>query len=353
MKLLLVTFSDNADHQDTVFGMYEQLCSETDVEPYLLAINNPKVALERSQKTWLVDCPERPGVCPKTFNLVLLQSIIKRIKKEKFDAIYFESLHIWNLPIMMAVPKTTRTYQVIHEVIPHEGDRQEKMVHLMNKAVVKYADRIVLRNKTYIKHLTERYKISQERICFLELWRRYPEFTEPVYSGRALFFGRINPYKGIDNLVEIARMCPQLQFDVIGRVDPQMKTAVQILRQEKNVFLNEGYVSDEQMRQAFINADWVIAPYNSASQSGVIIDAYKYARPVIAYNVGAIPEQVEDGKSGYLIPAGDNERFAKQLQEAMAMEQGSYTDMCRRAYQYGKNKYAAAGATERFLQIFQ
>ena len=352
MKLLLVTFSDNADHQDTLFGMYEQLQVETDVEPYLLAIKNPKVPLIRSDKTWLVDCPERPGICKKTLNLPLLTSLIKRIKKEKFDAIYFESLHVWNLPIMIAVKKITHIYHVIHEVIPHEGDRQVTMVHWMNKTLVKFADIIVLRNKTYTKQMTERYKIPPERIQFLELWRRYPDFTEPTYSGRVLFFGRINPYKGIDNLLEIARMCPQVQFDVIGRVDPQMEDIIQTLQQEKNVTLNAEYVSDTQMREAFINADWVIAPYNSASQSGVIIDAYKYARPVIAYRVGAIPEQLADGESGYLIPAGDNKTFAQVLQKAMTMEPDVYAHMCRRAYLYGKNKYAADGAVQRFKQIF-
>lgn len=352
MKLLLVTFSDNADHQDTLFGMYEQLQTEADIEPYLLAIKTPKVSLKRSDKTWLVDCPERPGICKKTLNLHLLHAIIRRIKKEKFDAIYFESLHIWNLPIMMAFKNNVRIYHVIHEVIPHEGDKQVTMVHWMNKALVKFADIIVLRNKTYISQMTERYKISPERIRFLELWRRYPGFTEPSYSGRILFFGRINPYKGIDNLLEIARMCPQLKFDVIGRVDPQMEEIVQTLQQQKNITLNVGYVSDAQMREAFINADWVITPYNSASQSGVIVDAYKYARPVIAYNVGAIPEQVADGESGYLVLAGDNKAFAEVLQKAMTMEPNIYTDMCRRAYLYGKSKYAADGAVQRFKQIF-
>lgn len=352
MKLLLVTFSDNADHQDTLFGMYEQLQADPEVETYLLAIHKQKVPLQQTEKTWLVDCPERPGICKKTFNLSLLFSIIKRIRKEKFDAIYFESLHIWNLPIMMMTGKKAHTYQVIHEVIPHEGDRQAGLVDMMNKAVVKLANVIVLRNKTYIDQMVERYGISKDRIRFLELWRRYPEFTEPAYSGRALFFGRINPYKGINNLLEIARMCPQIQFHVIGRVDPQMEELAQALRQEKNITLNAQYVSDAQMRDAFAGADWVLAPYNSASQSGVIIDAYKYARPVIAYHVGAIPEQVANGESGYLIPAGDNKTFAQVLQKAMTMERGVYVDMCRQAYLYGKNKYAVDSAVQRFKKIF-
>lgn len=351
-KVLLVTFSDNADHQDTLFGMYEEMRNRSDWEAYLLCIKTPKVKLQKSDHTWLVDCPERPGVTKKTFNLPMLVSIIHRIRKQHFEAIYFESLHIWNLPIMLISGKA-KTYQVIHEVIPHEGDSQVKMVDLMNKAVVKFADTIVLRNKTYIQDMIDRYGISAERVKYLELWRRYPAYTTPVHNGRALFFGRINPYKGADNLLEIVRLCPDIQFDVIGRVDPQMQKVVEQLAKEKNVKLNNDYVTDEEMREAFINCDWAIVPYNSASQSGIIIDAYKYSRPVIAFAVGAIPEQVDDGKSGYLVVAGDNQKFAAKLREAKKMSTEQYDAMSRNAYQYGSKKYATIGAVERFVALLE
>lgn len=351
-KVLLVTFSDNADHQDTLFGMYEEMRKQSDWNAYLLCIQTPKVELQQSDHTWLIDCPERPGVTKKTFNFPLLLSVIHRIRREHFDAIYFESLHTWNLPIMMMSGKA-KTYQVIHEVIPHEGDSQVKMVDLMNKAVVKFADAIVLRNKTYIQDLIERYGIGAERVRYLELWRRYPSYTQPVHNGHALFFGRINPYKGADNLVEIVRLCPNIQFDVIGRVDPQMQDVVDQLSKEKNVKLNNNYVTDAEMREAFINSDWAIVPYNSASQSGIIIDAYKYSRPVIAFAVGAIPEQVDNGKSGYLVATGDNQKFAEKLREAMQMSAEQYDAMSREAYQYGSKKYATGCAVERFVALLE
>ena len=351
-KVLLVTFSDNADHQDTLFGMYEEMRKQSDWNAYLLCIKTPKVELQQSDHTWLIDCPERPGVTKKTFNFPLLLSVIHRIRREHFDAIYFESLHTWNLPIMMMSGKA-KTYQVIHEVIPHEGDSQVKMVDLMNKAVVKFADAIVLRNKTYIQDLIERYGIGAERVRYLELWRRYPSYTQPVHNGHAMFFGRINPYKGADNLVEIVRLCPNIQFDVIGRVDPQMQDVVDQLSKEKNVKLNNNYVTDAEMREAFINSDWAIVPYNSASQSGIIIDAYKYSRPVIAFAVGAIPEQVDNGKSGYLVATGDNQKFAEKLREAMQMSAEQYDAMSREAYQYGSKKYATGYAVERFVALLE
>ena len=317
-KVLLVTFSDNADHQDTLFGMYEEMRNRSDWDVYLLCIKTPKVELQKSDHTWLVDCPERPGVTKKTFNLPLLFSIIHRIRKEHFDAIYFESLHTWNLPIMIMSGKA-KTYQVIHEVIPHEGDS---------------------------------HGISADRVKYLELWRRYPAYTTPVHSGRVLFFGRINPYKGADNLLEIVRLCPDIRFDVVGRVDSQMQGIVNQLAKEKNVKLNNDYVTEAEMREAFVNCDWVIVPYNSASQSGIIIDAYKYSRPVIAFAVGAIPEQVDDGKSGYLVEAGDNEKFADKLKEAMKLSAEEYDTMSSDAYQYGSKKYATGDAMNRFMKLF-
>lgn len=348
-KILLVSFSDNADHQDTIFGLYEALEDEGKQDAYLLAIKTPKVALRKSSHTWLVDCPERPGITKKTFNIFLLTSLIKKIRKENFDVIYFESLHVWNLPIMM-FSGSACTYQVIHEVIPHEGDKQVKMVDLMNKAVVKLSDHIVLRNKKYIDELIKRYGIEKDRVHFLELWRRFPKFTEPRYTKRVLFFGRINPYKGVDNLLEIAKLCPEIHFDVIGRVDPQMQSIVDELKKLPNVFLNNNYVSDDEMKEAFINADWVILPYNSASQSGVIIDAYKYSRPVIAFDVGAISEQIEDSVSGILIKGKDNRRFATEL-KYVACEDFVLDKACSDAYAFGIKKYGLSSAVIRFKEM--
>ena len=349
MKILLVTFSDNADHQDTVFGLYEQMYGgEHDI--YLLAIKTPKVSLSHSDHTWLVDCPKRPGIEKKTFDLPTLFSIVRKVQKGHFDVIFFESLHTWNLPIMLFSGKA-HTYQEIHDVIPHKGDKQVKMVELMNKVVTKLADTIVLANKSYIPYLQDHYHLPSSRITYLELWRRYPSYTEPQYSGKILFFGRINPYKGADNLLLLTDLCPEIKFEIVGRVDEQMQSLAEQLRAKPNVTLNDSYVTDTQMRDAFIRCDWVILPYNSATQSGVIIDSYKYSRPVIAFDVGAISEQVAAGCSGYLVEAGNITKFAETLRTAVAMDKEAYHTITQNAYKYGSLKYAVSGAVPRFLQM--
>lgn len=350
-KILLVTFSDNADHQDITFGMYEQFKDNANV--YLMCIKTPKASLSKTERCWLVDCPKRPGITKKTFDIILLNKIIRRINKERFDAIFFETLHIWNLAIMLRCHGNTKMYQVIHDVIPHEGDKAAKSVNLMNKAVCKLADYIVLVNKKYINYLHDTYSVDLKRIKSLDMWRRFGTYTKPTYSKKVLFFGRINPYKGADNLLKLVEMCPEINFVVTGSVDPQVKDTVDNIQKHKNVKTTLGYVSDQQMENAFINCDWVIVPYNSATQSGVVIDAYRYGRPVIAFNVGAISEQVDEGVSGYLIEPGNIDAFADCLKKAVQKSDKELDQLSRSAYKYGVNKYAAEGAVDRFLKLFE
>lgn len=353
MKVLLVTFSDNADHQDITFGMFESMyaAKDAEVETWVMGIKTPKVSVVDTPHTKLVDCPRRPGIEKKTFDVFELGRIIKWINRQHFDVIFFETLHVWNLVIILCCHGKTRIFQMIHDLIPHEGDKQAKMVHFMNKIVCKLVDQIVLCNRKYMSQVTSVYGVPAERVSYVDMWRRFPVYSEPRFTGHVLFFGRMNPYKGIDNLLEIAQMCPDIQFDVVGRIDPQVEKLAAQLRALPNVSMKSGYVSDEEMAESFVNADWVVLPYNSATQSGVVIDSYRYGRPVIAFSVGAIAEQIEDGVSGFLIEAGNNHAVAAKLCDVMRMDHEHYSEISRSAYSFGSKKYAADGAVERFKHL--
>ena len=67
------------------------------------------------------------------------------------------------------------------------------------------------------------------------------------------------------------------------------------------------------MAPLFQKASVVVLPYTDASQSGVIPLAYAFKKPVIATNVGSLPEVVDHGMTGYLVPPGN----VKKLEEAI------------------------------------
>jgi glycosyltransferase involved in cell wall biosynthesis len=54
----------------------------------------------------------------------------------------------------------------------------------------------------------------------------------------------------------------------------------------------------------------VVLPYVDASQSGVVPLAYTASKPVVATTVGGLPEIVEHGQTGLLVPPRDTAALA-------------------------------------------
>ena len=349
-KILLVTFSNNADHQDTLFGLYEEMSRMDSADVVLCCTETPKVPLQKSESTWTVKCPPHPGICRQTFNLKELCRIIGLIKKNKIDVIYFESLHIWNLAILIYAKfkKRIRVCHAIHDIVPHESGLYGKLVSAMNWSICRLSDFIIIRNRIYKSILSKKYHISEDRITVFDLWRRFPDFTEPSYSKKVLFFGRISPYKGAENLLKIIKKCPEIQFRVVGRADKKSIDIIDAIREESNVEIINEYISDEQMINEYKCSDVVIVPYNSASQSGVIVDAYKYSRPVVAFDVGAISEQIDDAKSGFLVKEKDIDAFTVAIRKIISMTNDDFYELCKSAFEFGSIKYSVKNAAPEF-----
>jgi glycosyltransferase involved in cell wall biosynthesis len=63
----------------------------------------------------------------------------------------------------------------------------------------------------------------------------------------------------------------------------------------------------------FQEASLVVLPYIDGSQSGVIPMAYAFSKPVVTTNVGSLPENVDDGITGYIVPPRDSQKLAEAI----------------------------------------
>lgn len=347
-KICLITFSNNADHQNTVYSMFNALNHSHDV--YTIGIVNPKTNIApHTGHNFYVNCPKRPGVTKDTFNFKVLFQIKRIIEKNDIDVIYFESQHIWNMFIMLLCKSKTKVVAV-HDVIPHDGN---KAMALANYVTCHLSNRIILRNYMFKDILSKKYKIKSEKITCFELWRNFPEKTELTFSNTFLYFGRIRKYKGFDLLAKIIEQTPNTRYRIVGEADEESKYLVDYVKHFENVSLCDYEVSDTQMIEEFKNADWIILPYSSATQSGVITDACRYARPVISFNVGAISEQIENGKTGYLINPGNIEDFVKKINEVSKFSCDRLIEFSNNAYSFGHKKYSAENFAEKFYELMQ
>ena len=110
---------------------------------------------------------------------------------------------------------------------------------------------------------------------------------------RLLSFGRLLPYKGLDLLAESLRLLgarPGLTVRVVGSGPEGRELAA--LRALPGVTVENRWVPETEVGALFSWADAVVLPYREASQSGVAAVALAAHRPVVATNVGGLPEQL-------------------------------------------------------------
>lgn len=135
----------------------------------------------------------------------------------------------------------------------------------------------------------------------------------------ALAFGIITRYKGTDTLCEawplVLQKLPDAQLVIAGAADTDIDK--QQLREQisklDRVRLDLGYVAAPNVSKYFAQARCVVLPYKRSSQSGVAHLAHSFARPVVASRVGDIPDAVDDGISGLLVPPEDPAALADAL----------------------------------------
>lgn len=140
------------------------------------------------------------------------------------------------------------------------------------------------------------------------------------FQHNLLFFGYIKPYKGLDTLLEamplVLKQLPKLKLTIAGEIYGDSSSYFDLIKEhhlEKVINFQDKYISNEEVGEFFLSADVCVLPYKQATQSGIIQLSYAFGLPVIASAVGGIPEVVQEGKTGYLVPPNDPEALAKSI----------------------------------------
>jgi glycosyltransferase involved in cell wall biosynthesis len=157
-----------------------------------------------------------------------------------------------------------------------------------------------------------------------------------------LLFGHLRLDKGLDDLLAALPRVPGLQLLVGGREEGALAAARAQLQSPAlvgRVTVREGFLELSEVARLFAAADTVALPYARASQSGVLLLAYGFRRPVVAYPVGGLVEAVLDGETGWLCARPD----VDGLVQALAASAAAGWPECRR-----RGAAGARLAAERF-----
>ena len=133
------------------------------------------------------------------------------------------------------------------------------------------------------------YEVTQEREGL-----RAPASTPG--PRKFLFFGRVDPYKGVDTLLKAFAELPSeldAQIAVFGECsDSSLKASLSDLarRSQRPVELRFERIPDEEVSQVLASADAMVAPYRRITTSGTALLALSHGRPLVAPDLPGLAE---------------------------------------------------------------
>jgi glycosyltransferase involved in cell wall biosynthesis len=114
----------------------------------------------------------------------------------------------------------------------------------------------------------------------------------------------------------------------------------------------EGLIEEEQrIAEHLQNSHALLLPSLFESFSLSALEAQACGVPVIASNVGGIPELIIDGQTGYLSDPGDVAHFADNIRLILD-DKGKWTQLSRCAEANGR-QYASGTVIERYLELYK
>jgi glycosyltransferase involved in cell wall biosynthesis len=139
----------------------------------------------------------------------------------------------------------------------------------------------------------------------------------PKTQGNALvFIGRLAPVKGLRKLIgafELALQSnPDLSLTIVGD-GPARGWLEQATKKFGSAVTLTGPRSQGEVADILAQSDVLVLPSFAEGVPVVLMEAMASGKPVIATQVAGVPELVEDGVSGYVVPPGDKLTLAARI----------------------------------------
>jgi D-inositol-3-phosphate glycosyltransferase len=271
----------------------------------------------------------------------------KQIKYDLIHAHYWLSgkagallKHVWQVPMLQMF----HTLGLMKQKIGQTPEEREGLYRINGeKIVMGSADLIIAATEAESSQLQNLYGVVEDKIKIIppgvNTHHFYPipqdEAKEaigiPAQDRMALFVGRIEPLKGVDTLIKAMAIlkkrcsnfeCPHylviIGGDPEGHEEDVTNEMVRLQALCRELDLDEiviflGKRGQDTLPYYYSAAEVVVMPSHYESFGMVALEAMACGTPVVASKVGGLAYLIQEGETGYFVPAQDPEFLAERL----------------------------------------
>jgi glycosyltransferase involved in cell wall biosynthesis len=175
---------------------------------------------------------------------------------------------------------------------------------------------VFLAPSQFAKGKLAEYGMREDSILVLPHFQQVLETapSEIRENAAILYFGRLSPEKGVDDLIRAMKLVPHLSLQIAGQ-GPQREELERLCQELQlgNVSFT-GHQSGAGLNALIAQSRFTVFPSRAYEILGKsILESYAWGRAVVASDRGSRRELVKHGDTGLLFPTGDVEQLAAAL----------------------------------------
>jgi len=268
------------------------------------------------------------------------------------DGIIFGHIHL--SPLALAMPRA-RYWLIAH------GIEVWGPLSWLRRVGLRRMDRVLCVSRFTRDRLVERHHVKEEKTILFPNTARIPrpdkngspERLEARTSPVILSVSRLWPeerYKKIDRVIEampsVLKSVPDAVYEIVGEGGdrPRLERLARQLGVDKHVVFR-GALTEVQLKARYERCDVFILPSLGEGFGIVFLEAMAYGKPCIGADAGAIPEVIENGRTGLLVKPDSASDISEALVR-MLKDAGLRCSMGRA----GRERFMSLYSMERFKE---
>lgn len=194
----------------------------------------------------------------------------------------------------------------------------------------------------------------------VDLQKFSPDAAVPR-NGKALFVGRILPHKGIDDLVKA--LPAEMTLEIVGRPwgEDYLRELHALANGKRVVFRHD--CTDQELLRAYRESMCIALPSVYRTMYGdetrvpellgqTLLEGMACGAPAISTDVASLPEVVENGVSGFVVPPNDPQALGTKLRWLREYKDEA-REMGRAARRRVVEKFSWPAVVDRCLKVYE
>lgn len=264
---------------------------------------------------------------------LLLVVLVRRPNVMHFQWFPFmEFCSVDNLYVSMLkiLKPSLRIVLTVHNLYPHDISNSQKSEY-RNRFVRmdRYVDHYIVHVESTRRDVQAEFGIPKCKITVVPhgiFTVNYTPRRSGMPKGRHfIMFGNNTPYKGTDILIEAIQQLPSdmrdsIKLTVAGQTSDNYLTELKAKSEGLDTFFIPTFIPEQQLYSLIDDADYIALPYRQISQSGVLLLALYFRKPLIVSDLPSFKETLKGFEDNMFFTSNNSQSLARLIERHLRGE---------------------------------